>query len=393
VNVCDAMVLFQVSDNPALGDVTVSLQESPTTQLRNVRVTKVEPVNTPNASGDQALRYGSGAFCLWTTEDKAVAGYGPEVYRVTVEAFDPQGNVHKGQAQIDMTCTVSATGTTSQMAYYQFDVNPDGTKGTLNGGYCGHMNRPSDTEPGECMAPAAPPASCSTADVCQCSDITPPPDAEIPATPGNVCINNGHRVVCGPVVPTVPGTPPGEVCITDRESTVCGSVSVCVSTADGIVCGPATGPGTTPGEVCISDRESTVCGSVVGSGSGPGNSGGDVCVSSAETTVCGPVTPGGTGTGCVSNREGVVCDPDNGTNPPGSNPGDVCVATRETTCGQVPVVPGSSSVGNSASDGSITDTSGSTSTKPKAGCAAFPGADLGVGLLALMALGALRRRR
>jgi len=138
-----------------------------------------------------------------------------------------------------------------------------------------------------------------------------------------------------------------------------------------------------------------VCGSVAGSGSGPGNSGGDVCVSSAETIVCGPVTPGGTGTGCVSNREGVVCAPDAGTGSPGSSPGDVCVATRETTCGQVPVVPGSSSVGNSASDGSATDTSGitSTSTKPKAGCAAFPGADLGVGLLALLALSALRRRR
>ena len=60
VNVCDAMVLFQVSDNPALGDVTVSLQGSPSTALRNVRITKVERTSTaPSATSEKLARYGS----------------------------------------------------------------------------------------------------------------------------------------------------------------------------------------------------------------------------------------------------------------------------------------------------------------------------------------------
>jgi len=375
VNVCDAMVRFQVSDDAAVSDVTATLPGSPGTALRNVRITKVERTSTvPSATNAKLARYGSGAFCLWATEDNSTY---TQVYRATVEAFDPQGNVHKGQAVIAMTCTVSASGTTSQTAYYQFNVNANGTKGALNADFCAQMN--------ECTTDATLPATCGPTDVCACSDTTttPPPVDEPPATPGNVCIDGGDRVVCGPVVPTVPGTPPGEVCISHEGTTICGPVNVCVETDDGIVCGPATGPGDAPGEVCIS-HEGTVCGPVAGSGSGPGNSGGDVCVSH-EGTVCGPVSTGGgdDGSACPAGHEG-GCD-DTGTD--GSHPGDVCVSTHESViCDQVPMV----STSTTGTQGSTVTETGAT---PKTGCAAFPGADLGMGLLALLGLGALRRRR
>jgi hypothetical protein len=386
VNVCDAMVLFRVSDTPALSDVTATLRESPTTALRNVRITGVASVNTPHASGiqDVPLRYGSGAFCLWTHEDEAVAGVGPEVFQVTVEAFDAQGNVHRGQALIETVCTVDSTGVTSQQAYYQYNVDSSGVRTTRNDDFCGHMNN-------ECVADADLPATCGP-DVCQCSDITPPPDGETPATPGNVCVNGGDLILCGPVVPPPPGTPSGEVCIANGETVVCGPVSVCVSTPEEIVCGPATGPGTSPGEVCIANGETVLCGPVAGSGSGPGNSGGDVCIANGETVLCGPVTSGGSGDGdeeeeCVPNGETVFCDPDDGT-ASGSPDGEVCIAAGETTCGQVPVAQDAT-----PADGPGTEISDSTGSSPKSGCAAFPGADLGLSLLALLGLGALRRRR
>lgn len=366
VNVCDGMALFES------GDLAVSLKASPTTALRNVRVVDVKRTSTqpslPTGSTNAALaRYGSGAFCLWATEDNSSYD---QSYQITVEAFDPQGSVHKGQATVDVVCKSNPSSTTSlTTVYYQFNINADGTKAGLNPDYCTQVNA-------NCLADAAVPTSCSSEHVCQCTDITTP--SEPPAVPGNVCIEVGERVYCGPLAQTVPGTPPGQVCIAHGD-TVCGPVSVCVTSGDSVVCGPASGPGSNPGEVCVS-REGTVCGGVTGSGSGPGNDSGDVCVS-REGTVCGSVT---TDNGCSTNREGTTC--------PASSPGDVCVKGTETVCGQVPVGQVDSVSGSTGATTSSA-TSAATSAKPKAGCAAFPGVDLGAGLLALLGLGALRRRR
>jgi hypothetical protein len=149
VNVCDGMILFTVDD------ITAGLAENASTPLRNVRITGVERVSSPGGSGTQPYyeRHGSGAFCLWATE--AVARYN-QIYQVTVEAFDLEGNVHQGQVAVEVVCTEDANATpapTSQTTYYQSEVRE---------AFCTHMNT-------ECVAEAALPETCG--DVCQCDCI------------------------------------------------------------------------------------------------------------------------------------------------------------------------------------------------------------------------------
>ncbi|OFX22746.1 MAG: hypothetical protein A2V77_11725 [Anaeromyxobacter sp. RBG_16_69_14] len=146
-NVCDAMVLFTIGAN----DVRVSLGSGEQSiPLRNVRVASVVRKSTnPSGANKHPVRFGSGAFCVWAAEP----GYN-QSYDVTVQAFDPEGNLHEGTAAVEIDCTTTSEGATSQTTFYPNNLN--GT--TDNPDYC--------AESTACVASVELPETCSGQ--CQC---------------------------------------------------------------------------------------------------------------------------------------------------------------------------------------------------------------------------------
>jgi hypothetical protein len=139
--VCDRMVLFTLGAN----DVTVSLGDSEQSiPLRNVRIASVVRTSTsPSGANKYPVRFGSGAFCVWAAEKGKNWN---QAYQVTVQAFDPEGNLHQGTAAVEIDCTTTSEGATSQTA---FSDNPD---------YC--------AESTACVASVELPETCSGQ--CQC---------------------------------------------------------------------------------------------------------------------------------------------------------------------------------------------------------------------------------
>jgi uncharacterized membrane protein YgcG len=139
--VCDQMVLFTLGAN----DVTVSLGDSEQSiPLRNVRIASVVRTSTsPSGAKKHPVRFGSGAFCVWAAEKGKNWN---QAYQVNVQAFDPEGNLHQGTAAVEIDCTTTSEGATSQTA---FSDNPD---------YC--------AESTACVATVELPETCSGQ--CQC---------------------------------------------------------------------------------------------------------------------------------------------------------------------------------------------------------------------------------
>ena len=146
-DVCDQMVLFTLGAN----GVTVSLGDAEQSiPLRNVRVASVVRKSTnPSGANKHPVRFGSGAFCVWAAEP----GYN-QSYDVTVQAFDPEGNLHEGTAAVEIDCTTTSEGATSQTTFYPNNLN--GT--TDNPDYC--------AESTACVASVELPETCSGQ--CQC---------------------------------------------------------------------------------------------------------------------------------------------------------------------------------------------------------------------------------
>ncbi len=110
--VCDQMVLFTLGAN----DVTVSLGDSEQSiPLRNVRIASVVRRSTnPSGRNEHPVRFGSGAFCVWAAEKGKSWN---QTYEVTVQAFDPEGNLHQGTAAVEVDCTTTSDGATSRTAF------------------------------------------------------------------------------------------------------------------------------------------------------------------------------------------------------------------------------------------------------------------------------------
>jgi hypothetical protein len=146
-DVCDQMVLFTLGAN----DVTVSLGDAEQSiPLRNVRIASVvRKTESPSGDGKHPVRFGSGAFCVWAAEANQ-----NQTYEVTVQAFDPEGNLHQGAAIVEIDCTMASEGATSQTTFYPNSLN--GT--TDNPDYC--------AESTACVASVELPETCH--DQCQC---------------------------------------------------------------------------------------------------------------------------------------------------------------------------------------------------------------------------------
>jgi uncharacterized membrane protein YgcG len=146
-NVCDQMVLFTLGAN----DVTVSLGDAEQSiPLRNVRIVGVVRKSTnPSGTHKYPVRFGSGALCVWAAETNQ-----NQAYEVTVEAFDPEGNLHQGTAAVEIDCTTTSEGATSQTAFYPNSLNGKSD----NPDYC--------AESTACVASAELPETC--AGQCQC---------------------------------------------------------------------------------------------------------------------------------------------------------------------------------------------------------------------------------
>jgi hypothetical protein len=106
------MVLFTLGAN----DVTVSLGDSEQSiPLRNVRIASVVRKSTnPSGRNKHPVRFGSGAFCVWAAEKGKSWN---QTYEATVQAFDPEGNLHHGTAAVEIDCTTTSEGATSRTAF------------------------------------------------------------------------------------------------------------------------------------------------------------------------------------------------------------------------------------------------------------------------------------
>ncbi len=146
MNVCDQMVLFTLGAN----DVTVSLGDAEQSiPLRNVRIASVVRKSTnPSGTHRYPVRFGSGAFCVWAAEINQ-----NQTYEVTVQAFDPEGNLHQGVAIVEIDCTTASEGATTQTAFY-----PNLDRDTDSPDYC--------AESAACVASVELPETCH--DQCQC---------------------------------------------------------------------------------------------------------------------------------------------------------------------------------------------------------------------------------
>jgi hypothetical protein len=109
-----------------------------------VRIASVVRTSTsPSGAKKHPVRFGSGAFCVWAAEKGKNWN---QAYQVNVQAFDPEGNLHQGTAAVEIDCTTTSEGATSQTA---FSDNPD---------YC--------AESTACVASVELPETCSGQ--CQC---------------------------------------------------------------------------------------------------------------------------------------------------------------------------------------------------------------------------------